>query len=353
MLSYRKAAPEPGLELTDIAEPGDPGPNEVLVSVEAVGICGSDLHVLEWDGGYEFMIPHLPVTLGHEFAGVVARTGEEVSHVVPGDRVTVWPSSPCGACPACRDGISQNCRDKRTLGLYSDGAFAPEVLCRANGVFPLPEYLDFEIGALTEPLCVGHRSVAVGDVGQGASVLVLGPGTIGQAIAIFARDAGAAEVAIAGYGDTARLAVCADLGFTTTFDLAREDDRVAMERDWSGTDVIFEATGRAVSVTDGLALLQTEGVLVMTGIHSRDITFAPTDFVRRKLQIRASHGSRQSDWEAVIGKLCADGPSLRPMITHRLALPDIAEGFELARQRLASKVMVFPQDTGPKKKVER
>ena len=353
MLSYRKPAPGPGLELTDMPAPGDPGPDEVLVSVQAVGICGSDLHVLEWDSGYEFMVPHLPVTLGHEFAGIVARTGEGVSHVSAGDRVTIWPSSPCGVCQACRDGVTQNCSDKRTLGLYTDGAFAPQVLCRANGAFPLPADLDFEIGALTEPLCVGHRAVAVGGVGQGDRVLVLGPGTIGQAIAIFARDAGAAAVAVAGYDDRARLQACADLGFTTTYDLAQDGDRAAMERDFSGADVIFEATGRAVSVTDGLSLLRTEGALVMTGIHSRDVTFAPTDFVRRKLQIRASHGSRKSDWEAVITKLRADGPALRPMITHRLGLHDIASGFDLARQRVASKVMVFPQDTGPEQEADR
>lgn len=343
MLAYRKRLPSPGLSLDDCAEPSAPGEDEVTIRVEAVGICGSDLHVADWSGGYDFMRPHLPVTLGHEFAGVIEATGPGVTGVKAGDRVTVWPSSPCGRCVDCARGRPRNCRNKSTLGLYRDGAFAPLVTARARGAFAIPDALGFEIAALTEPLCVGCRAAKTGEVAPGDKVLVLGPGTIGQSIAIFARQAGATEIGIAGMNDMARLEVCNRLGFDRTYDLSDPMARERMQADFADADVVFEATGRAESVQDGLALLRMEGTLVMTGIHSGAVSFDGTPFVRGRRQIRASHGSGEEDWHAVIATLSDPALDLGPMITHRLPLSRIAEGFELAAGRRASKVMIFPQ----------
>lgn len=343
MLSYRKTAAIPGLELTEVNEPPPPGPGEVLVRVEAVGICGSDLHVLKWKSGYDFMVPHLPLTLGHEFSGTVEAVGPGVFTSTLGDRVTVWPSSPCDVCPACRAGDLQNCLDKRTVGLMANGAFAPRVLARSNGVFQVPDSVTFDIAALTEPLCVGRRAVIVGNVSAGQRVLVLGPGTIGQAIALFAREAGCSDIAIAGFNDGPRLAVCRELGFANTFDLADMAQREEMERRFSDCHTVFEATGRSVSVGDGLSLLRKEGILVLTGIHSEPVTLELINIVRRKLQIRTSHGSRPADWAAVIETIGRLGPVLQPMITHCLPLSRIEEGFDLASSRVASKVIIHPQ----------
>lgn len=343
MLSYGKTHPEPGLKFIDKPEPEAPGSGEVLVSVEAAGICGSDVHVLNWEGDYGFMVPHLPVTLGHEFAGTVIGVGKDVARIAPGDRVTVWPSSPCSNCATCKAEQPQRCLNRHTVGLSADGAFAPQVTVPAIGVFRIPDKVDLEIAALAEPLCVGRRAVGVGDVKPGDKVVVLGPGTIGQAIAIFARKAGASAVAVAGFDDAARLEVCSQLGFSDRYDLAEKAGRAALVKQWSGADVVFEATGKAASITDGLQLLKPEGVLVMTGIHPEPVTLAPIDFVRRKLQIRASHGTRKQDWAAVVEMLEQNDFHVRPMITHRLPLARIDEGFELARNRSASKVMIFPQ----------
>lgn len=344
MLALQKRTPLPGLDLADVPSPAPPGADEVLIRVEAVGICGSDLHVDEFSAGYEFMVPLLPVTLGHEFAGVIEAVGAAVRDLQPGQRVTAWPSSPCGVCAACTGGQEQNCTDKRTLGLMRHGAFAPLVVARAAGVFVLPEGVDYELGALTEPLCVAARAVATGGVGQGDRVVVLGPGTIGQGIAAMARMAGAADVVVAGYNDGARLAACRALGFPQVADLA-DPAGVALLAGLTGrADVVFEATGRASSITDGLALLRPEGTLVVTGIHAGDAVFNPTTLVRRKLTLRGSHGSRRADWARVVALLVTQGAALRPMITHRLPLSCIAEGFALARARTASKVMIYPQD---------
>lgn len=342
MLALRKFAAAPGLSLVDVPQPQIMSGTEVRIEVEAAGICGSDLHVDDWSGGYDFMVPLLPVTLGHEFSGRVAAVGPQVTSVTVGQRVTAWPSAPCGVCHACKSGQPQNCSDKRTVGLYRDGAFARQVVARETGVFPLPEEVDFELAALTEPLCVGARAVNVGEVHQGQKVVVLGPGTIGQAIAIFARLAGALSVAVAGFKDTPRLGVLNDLGFADTFDLSAPDGSQRLLDACGGADVVFEATGQASSIRDGLRLLRNEGTLVVTGIHHEKVDVDLLEIVRRKLQIRGSHGARREDWARVIQTLRLRGEEFRPMITHRLPLARAIEGFELARSRSASKVLILP-----------
>ena len=344
MIALRKTAATPGLALVEAPEPGPLGPNEVLIDVAAVGICGSDLHVDEWTAGYEFMEPLLPVTLGHEFSGRVAAVGSHVTSVAIGERVVAWPSAPCATCEPCKSGAPQNCTDKRTIGLQRDGAFARRVVARESGVFQLSDKVDDDLAALVEPLCVGARAVAVANVVQNQKVVVFGPGTIGQAIAMFARLSGAADVAIVGFNDAPRLAVARALGFSQTFDLAEADAHEHLRRSFAQADVVFEATGHPSTPSDGLELLRNEGALVLTGIHARPATVDLLAIVRRKLRILGSHGSRREDWARVISTLERHGDAFRPMITHRLPLSRVEEGFSLAHSRAASKVIIHPQE---------
>ena len=343
MLALRKVAAQPGLALVDAPDPQPVSGTDVLIEVEAAGICGSDLHVEDWSAGYEFMVPLLPLTLGHEFSGRVAAVGPDVRSVAVGQRVVAWPSAPCNVCAACKSGRPQNCTDKRTVGLYRDGAFAPRVVAREGGVFVLPDTVDFELAALVEPLCVGARAVGVGKVRQGDKVVVLGPGTIGQAIAWFARLSGALGVAVVGFDDGPRLDVARRLGFSDTFDLAEAGARDRLAERFGGADVVFEATGHPASIADGMRLLRNEGALVVTGIHAAPASLDLLQVVRRKLQIRGSHGARREDWARVIETLRHRGEELRPMISHRLPLDRALEGFELARSRRAAKVLLLPQ----------
>ncbi|WP_342641756.1 zinc-dependent alcohol dehydrogenase [Rhodoligotrophos ferricapiens] len=345
MKAVRKTSPEPGVRIEQVNAPRTLGPNDVLVEVAAAGICGSDVHVYEWTSGYDFMRDKLPLTLGHEFAGRVIERGAAVTTIDVGARVTVWPSSGCGNCAPCRRGEPENCLQKSTLGLMRDGGFARHVVVPEKACFSLPDGLDLDLAALTEPLCVGAQAVDVGQVRFGDTVVVLGPGTIGQAIAQFARKAGAAKVIMVGFNDGPRLAVCEALGFGHRIDLAEQELAATVSAIAGGpVDCVFEATGVAASIRDGLGLLRKGGVLVTTGIHARPVEVDLTDFVRRKLQLRGSHGSRPAIWEKVLRVLGESGESFRPMITHRLPLDEAVEGFELARRKEASKVMLMPQD---------
>ncbi len=343
MLAVQKAAPEFGLTIAEIPTPR-PKPGEVLIEVEAAGICGSDLHVYEWTSGYEWMQPLMPLTIGHEFAGTVAEAAPDVHSPSVGERVTVWPSISCGTCTACREGQSENCERKVTLGLTRNGAFATHVTAPAAYCFALPDSVDAELAALTEPLCVGARAVEVGEVRLGHNVVVLGAGMIGLAIALMARRAGAASVVVVGKDDEVRLACARELGFDKTVDLSGENFGDAVERLVRGkVDRVFEATGVAASIRDGLSILRRGGVLVATGIHARPVEINLTDLVRGKHQLRGSHGSTRATWATVLKILAQSGDEFRPLISHRVGLRETVEGFELSRSKAASKVIVRPQ----------
>jgi len=343
MQALRKTAAGFGLELQEVPEAHPPGPGDVVLQVERVGICGSDVHAYEWTEGYGFMVPHLPVTMGHEFTGTVLRAGTG-SGFRAGDRVAVMPGIACGACPSCRAQDERNCQRKQTVGLTLDGGFAGQLRLPARACIALPDGVDVEVGALTEPLGVGAQAVLTSDVGLGDTVLVLGPGTIGQAIALFARFAGAARVIIAGRGDAPRFDVLRQLGFTDLVDVADAPlaDQVLALTGGRKVDVVLEATGIPASINDGLGLLKKGGVICAVGIHAAPLTLALTDFVRMRHQLRASHGADRNTWDRVLALLARDPEGFRPMITHRLPLARGIEGFELARQRAASKVMLQP-----------
>jgi threonine dehydrogenase-like Zn-dependent dehydrogenase len=343
MLTLRKIKPGFGLELMDGTEAPDPGPGQVTVRVENAGICGSDVHAYEWTDGYGFMVPHLPVVMGHEFAGRVVAVGAGVS-LAEGTAVTVMPGVACGTCMNCARGDQRNCLNRQTIGLTRHGGFARFVTVPATNCLPLPDAVDTELGALTEPLGVGCEAVLTGEVGLGDTVLVMGPGTIGQAIALFAAAAGAGRVLIAGRADGPRFDVMRQLGFADILDVAEAplSELVLAATKGRKVDVVIEATGHPPTITDGLGVLRTAGVLVIAGIHPGPVSLPLTDFVRARHQLRATHGCDRFTWDKVLTTLARDPERFRPMITHRMPLDRGLEGFELSRQRAASKVMLLP-----------
>ncbi|MGY4801164.1 zinc-dependent alcohol dehydrogenase, partial [Teichococcus aerofrigidensis] len=192
-------------------------------------------------------------------------------------------------------------------------------------------------------MCRPPAAVRLGGVGLGDTVLVLGPGTIGQGLALMARAAGAGRVVIAGRADAPRFAVLRRLGFTDLVDVAEAPLAEGVRALTGGAvDVVLEATGHPPSVTEALGVLRRDGVLVVAGIHAAPLTLPLTDFVRNRHQLRASHGSARGTWDRVLALLARDPEGFRPMITHRLPLERGLEGFELSRQRAASKVILTP-----------
>ncbi|MBE9607219.1 alcohol dehydrogenase catalytic domain-containing protein [Acetobacteraceae bacterium H6797] len=342
MLALRKTKPAPGLEFADLPEPS-PQPGEVLVRVEAAGICGTDVHIDEWTAGYESMTGNMPVTIGHEFAGRVVAFGEGAIGVAEGQRVTVRPSTVCGRCAACAGGNPDGCTARRGIGIGRDGAFTSLVRVPSLNCVAVPEGLDAELAAMTEPLSVSMHAADLADIRPGQRVLVLGPGPIGLGIAAFAASAGA-EVVLAGVSDAPRLATAREVGGFHCIDLAGTSLPEALASIGQGQafDAVIEAAGVAAAVETGLKQLRKGGRFVVAGIHARPAPIDLTSLVRMEQTIHGAYRAPISDWPRVIAFLTRNAEMMRRMITHRLPLAEAMEGFALSRRRQASKVILLP-----------
>ncbi|MDM0038432.1 alcohol dehydrogenase catalytic domain-containing protein [Variovorax sp. J22G21] len=340
MQALRKTRPASGLELVDVPAPGmDASTTDVLVKVSAAGICGSDLHVDDWTPSYAFIAQSIPVTIGHEFVGV--------AHAGPlaGRRVVVRPSVTCGVCAACSAGHHDGCERRRGIGMTRDGAFAPWVRVPLRNCVPVPDSLSDELAALTEPLTISMQALRIaGDV-LGRRVLVMGPGTIGQGIAALARRAGAAQVVVSGFDDAARFDALQRMGFDALVDVAKRSlaEGVGAHTGGEPFDIVFEATGVPETITEALALLRRNGIVVVTGIHSRPLALDLTPLVRNQQQLRGSFRPPESDWPLALALMGEMDAVLRPMVSHVLPLSLAAEGFALAHGKLASKVLLKPE----------
>lgn len=342
MLALRKISPAPGLEFADLPEPA-PQPGEVLVAVEAAGICGTDVHIAEWTAGYESMTAGMPVTIGHEFAGRIAALGESARGVSTGQRVTVRPSTVCGHCAACTSGNPDGCTQRRGIGIGRDGAFTALVRVPAPNCVAVPDGLDIELAAMTEPLSVSMHAVDLAAVKPGQRVLVLGPGPIGLGIALFAEAAGA-EVVLAGVGDAARLSTARAVFDGTTIDLEGTDlpGALAAAGQAAPFDAVIEAAGAAAAIQGSLLQLRKGGALVVAGIHARPASIDLTRLVRMEQTIHGAYRAPVADWPRVLAFVQRNQDKVRAMVTHRLSLSDAMEGFALSRSRAASKVILLP-----------
>lgn len=339
MKALRKTRTGAGLELVDMDAPGAVVSGEVLVRVLATGICGSDLHVDDWTPSYSFMAPALPVTIGHEFVGVVQEG------LLTGRRVVVRPSVTCGVCAACVAGQQDACESRTGIGMTRDGAFAPWVRVPERNCVPVPDPLSDAMAALAEPMSIAMQALRTAGDLAGQRVLVMGPGTIGQGIAVLARRAGAAQVVISGRDDAARLDALQRMGFDALVDVAQQPlaDGAAPWTAGAPFDLVFEATGVPETITEALPLLRRGGIVVVTGIHARTLALDLTVLVRRQLQLRGSFRPPESDWPLALVLMTELGQQIAPMVSHVLPLSQAHEGMALAHRKLASKVLLCPE----------
>jgi threonine 3-dehydrogenase len=345
MLALRKAAPVPGIALETVDDPLAATDDEVVIAVEAAGICGTDLHIADWTGGYETMTSAMPVTLGHEFAGRVV-SGKAIA---AGTRVVVRPSVVCGTCPQCHAGRADRCSRRTGIGIRRDGGFASRALVPAANCIAVPAGLDAELAALTEPMTVAKEAADRAGVFPGARVLILGPGPIGLGVALFVEAAGASDIVLAGRDDGSRLACARALGFPKAVDVGDKPLAAALRAvgEAEPFDIVIEATGVPALVPVALDLLQQDGTLVVVGIHARPAAIDLTRLVRAGQTIRGSYRAPLATWPRVLAAIAADPERFRTLVSHRLPLARAAEGFDAMRSRAATKVMLQPVTDAP------
>jgi 2-desacetyl-2-hydroxyethyl bacteriochlorophyllide A dehydrogenase len=339
MLTTRCPSPRT-IELLDIPKP-ESGPGETVIRVRSCGICGSDLHFFH--GGF----PPPPVCPGHEISGEVVAVGEATGTIRPGDRVAVEPLVVCRECWACRTGDYQLCTHFRLLGTMLDGGFAEYVRVPEYALFPLPAGVDYEVGALTEPLAVAVHAARLANVRLGDRVLVLGAGTIGLLCVAAAKAAGAAEVWITARHPQQHAAAEA-LGATRVFSGADAAGAVPSASRTVPIDVVMETVGGAAeTINEALLLVRPAGCVAVLGVFT---TWPPINallLIAKEVRVVGSltygRPGPQADFDVALQLLAEQPERFRRLITHRFPLAEITRAFETAADKRTGSIKVAIQ----------
>ncbi len=311
------------------------GPGDVRVRIEAGGICGSDLHYYH-HGGFGAVRIKEPMVLGHEVSGIVDAVGAEVSRVAAGQRVSVSPSRPCGACRYCQEGRQNHCLDMRFYGSamrfpHVQGAFRQVLVASEAQCHPVPGELTAGEAAMAEPLAVCLHAARRARPLLGRRVLVTGSGPIGALSIIAARRAGAAEIVATDVAE-APLAAARTVGADRTINIASEPDAlVPYGADKGFFDVLIEASGNAQALIGALAALRPGAVIVQLGLGG-DVTLPINTIVAKEIELRGTFRFHEEFGLAVelMAKRLVD---VRPLLTATLPFEQAVEAFDLASDR--------------------
>jgi len=334
------------LEIADLPSP-TPGDGEVLVSVAACGICGSDVH--GYDGSSGRRIP--PIVMGHEAAGTIAALGDGVSGFAVGDRVTFDSTIFCGACSNCRRGDVNLCDNRQVLGVSCGefrrpGAFAEYVALPSRILYRLPESLSFSEAAMLEAVSVALHGVSMAQVSMGSTALVLGAGMIGLLTLQALRAAGCSRVYVADL-DKTRLKLAKDVGATAV--LSSEADVVEQVMQLTGgvgVDLAIEAVGRNETVKTSIESVRKGGTVVLVGNISPEVTLPLQKVVTRQIRLQGSCAS-SGEYPRAIELLASGAIQVKPFITAVAPLEDGPRWFErlYAHEPNLMKVILTPEST--------
>ncbi|MGI5818281.1 MAG: zinc-binding alcohol dehydrogenase family protein [Armatimonadota bacterium] len=323
------------IEMREMERPS-PGPGEALVKVEAVGVCGSDLHAYEGSQPF-FQYPEIG---GHEVVGTVVEINphegappqiparNQVRPPSEGSRVVLDPSMPCGGCYPCRTGRYNCCEKMRVLGVHAPGAFAEYYVAPVECLHGIPADMSADAAVMVEPLSIGVQASNRARVTVEDTVLIIGAGTIGLSVLQVCASRGA-RVAMSDLSE-GRLEIARDLGAVVTVNPAKEDLREALVEDFgeSGPSVVIEAVGRPATVLQALDVVASSGRVVMLGLCTDEICIPGSLMVRKELDFLGSrlHGGTLPQAVALV-----EQGSVHPeqLVTHHMTLDELEQAFEL------------------------
>ncbi len=338
MRALVKREAETGIWLEDVPKP-EIGPNDVLIRVKRTAICGTDVHIYEWDDWAASTIP-VPMTVGHEFMGEIVEMGSEVRGLHEGDRVSAEGHVTCGHCRRCRAGARHLCRNTVGIGVNRPGAFAEYVSVPAMNVYKLPDAVTDDMGAILDPFGNAVHTALTFDL-VGEDVLITGAGPIGAMAAAVARHAGARNIVITDLNDF-RLDLAKRMGATRTVNVKTEtlDDVMAELGMTEGFDVGLEMSGVPAGFSDMLRTMNHGGKVALLGIMPDGAGIDWSKVIFKGLEVHGIYGRRMFETWYKMGALLESGLDLSPIITHRMPASDFQEGFDVMRTGQSGKVVL-------------
>ena len=344
MKAVVKTHRDPGnVEYIDMPEP-TAGPGQIVIKVHHVGVCGTDLHIFK----SEYII-NPPVILGHEMCGEIVEIGPGVGRFKLGDLVTVNPSAgkTCGHCRYCQVGAPFFCIDRAALGSGMNGGFAKYCCVRQEVVFPIPENLDSQTGALCEPFACSLQAVAeLTLIEPGDIVVVSGPGPIGIMCAMLAKLRGGCIVLLGTAKDKDRLAIAQQLGADYTIDVENDDVKTIINdlTQGYGADVVFECAGVEASSALCLDIVRKMGRYTQVGLFGSPVQLNLDQVVLKQLHLQGSICHTWETWERTLRFLRQDLIDLRPLISKRFPMSCWKEAFQSVLDGKGVKFLLYPEE---------
>jgi threonine 3-dehydrogenase len=319
------------------------GAADVLVRVKTASICGTDLHIYGWDRWSQGRIKP-PLTLGHEFCGVVERVGEDVTAVKAGDFVSAEMHVNCGHCHQCRVGEAHICQNLRIIGIDQDGAFAEFVKIPASNIWKLDPAIPEHYGAILDPLGNAVHTVLAGPI-AGQTVLVTGCGPIGLMSIAVAKACGSSTV-FATETNEKRRAMAKKMGADVVLNPAAEDavGRILAETSGTGVDALLEMSGNPTAIRQGFKALRAGGRASLLGIPTENVPLdLVNDVIFKGATVQGIYGRRMyGTWVQMTALLKAGRLNLEPLFGEREPLEKFENAFAKLQGGLAGKILLYP-----------
>lgn len=340
MRALSKLEPREGIWRVEAPEP-TPGPNDLLVRISKTSLCGTDVHIYNWDEWSRRTVP-VPMITGHEWVGVVAEVGSEVSGYAVGDRVSGEGHITCGHCRNCRAGRRHLCRNTVGIGVQRQGAFADYLVLPAFNAFKLPDSIPDDVGAVLDPLGNAVHTALMFDL-VGEDVLITGAGPIGLMAAAVARFVGARNIVITDV-NPGRLALARRMGATVGVDVSDPaTDLADVMSDLGmveGFDVALEMSGAPAAYSQVLDTIIHGGKVALLGIPAKGFGVDWNQVIFKGLTLQGIYGRQMFETWYKMRNLLSAGLDVTPVITHHFAADDFQRAFDVMRAGESGKVIL-------------
>jgi threonine 3-dehydrogenase len=341
MRAIVKSTRGPGAELREVPVP-QAGAGDVLIKVDRVSICGTDLHIYKWDQLMDETFGETPMVFGHEYSGEVVDVGEQVTRVQVGDKVSGETHIACGKCRLCRTGQQHICPHTKLVGVMRPGCFGEYVAIPEENVWVNPPDMDPDIATIQEPFGNAVYTVLSGEV-AGRSLLVMGCGPIGLMAVAIAKASGAGPIFAVDINEY-RLKMAEQVGATRVIN-GMEEDAVEVIRGMTeeiGVDVSLEMSGAPVGIRQAFKAMRSGGRISILGLPSEPLEFDLSNLIVLKgAEVHGIYGRKMYETWYQTRTLLSEGlVDLSPLITHRMKLEDFEEGIALLSKGEAGKIIL-------------